>query len=108
MKSCNVGEEEHYRWGSPYFEEFFSGCIKFPQVLVGDYPNKMLFEIAMDIDLSIFTEVIPVLPGSVIVANDGRPAMPVHTSAVETTALTRFVRVPNIEELEFYERYSKL
>lgn len=111
MKSCNVGEEDYYHWGSPRFEEFFSGYIKFPQVLVAEYPNmdKLLFEVEMDIDnLSMFIEVLPVLPGSVISGYDGRPAPPIYKGAVRDAVMTRFVRVPNIEELDFYERYSKL
>lgn len=111
MKSCNVGEEDYYHWGGIYFKEFFSGCIKFPQVLVAEYPNmdKILFEVRMDIDnLSSFIEVIPVLPGSVISGYDGRPAPPIYKGAFWGVVMTRFVRVPNIEELDFYERYSKL
>lgn len=111
MKSCNVGEEDLYRWGSPLFEEFFSGYIKFPQVLVAEYPNvnKILFEVEMDIDnLSMFIDVLPVLPGSAISGYDGRPIPPIYKGAVVNTVMTRFVRVPNIEELDFYERYSKL
>lgn len=104
MKSCNVGEEDLYRWGSPLFEEFFSGCIKFLQVLVAEYPNvnKILFEVEMDID------VLPVLPGSAISGYDGRPIPPIYKGAVVNTVMTEYVRVPNIEELDFYERYSKL
>lgn len=111
MKSCNVGEEDYYHWGSPHFEKFFVGRIKFPQVLIAEYPNrdKLLFEVAMDIDnLSTCIEVLPVLPGSVISGYDGRPAPPLYKGAVRDTVMTRFVRVPNIEELDFYERYSKL
>lgn len=111
MKSCNVGEEDYYHWGGVHFKKLFSGRIKFPQVLVAEYPNmdKILFEVEMDIDnLSSFIEVLPVLPGSVISGYDGRPAPPIYKGAVRDTVMTKYVRVPNIEELEFYERYSKL
>lgn len=77
MKRCNVGEEEYYHWGGIYFKELFSGGIKFPQVLVVEYPGmgKLLFEVGMNIDnLSSFIEVIPLLPGSIISGYDGRPA----------------------------------
>lgn len=33
---------------------------------------------------------------------------PNYKGAVRDTVMTRFVRVPNIEELDFYEWYSKL
>lgn len=111
MKSCNVGEEDFYYWGGIRFKTLFSGCIKFPQVLVAEYPNmdKVLFEVKMDIDnLSFFIEEIPVLPGSVINGNDGGLSLPVYKGAGRGIVMTRFVRVPNIEELDFYERYSKL
>ena len=111
MKSCNVEEEHNFRWGGILFKRLFSGCIKFPQVLVAEYPgmDKILFEVEMDIDnLSSFVEVIPVLPGSIVSGYDGRPASPLYKGAVRDVAVTKYVRVPNIEELDFYERYSKL
>lgn len=111
MKSCNVGEEHNFRWGEVLFKKFFSRGIKFPQVLVAEYPNtdKILFEVEMDIDnLSSFVEVIPVLPGSVISGYDGRPSPTLYEGAVKDVVMTKYVRVPNIEELDFYERYSKL
>lgn len=112
MRSCIVGKEDYYHWGSPHFKLLFKeGVIGFPQVLVAEYPekDKMLFEVEMDIDnLSVFMTVLPVLPGSVISGYDGRPASPLYVGAVVNTVDTRFVRLPNTKELAFYERYSNL
>lgn len=109
MKSCNVGEEHNFRWGGILFKKFFSGGgIKYPQVLVAEYPgmDKMLFEVDID-NLSSFIE-LPVLSGSIISGYDGRPISPLFKGSVRVVVLTKYVRVPNIEELDFYERYSKL
>lgn len=112
MKSCIVGKEDYYHWGSPHFRLLFKeGVIEFPQVLVAEYPekDKMLFEVEMGIDnISVSMNVIPVLPGSVISGYDGRPAPPIYYGAVVNAVATRFVRAPNAEELDFYERYSRL
>lgn len=105
MISCNVGDERGYSW--EFFDRLFSGCITFPQVLVVDRPDsgKILFEIKEDTSiLSIKNRqygFIPVLPGSAI-DGDGK-LLPGFNYA-----LAVYVRVPNIEELDFYERYSKL
>ena len=106
MISCNVGDERGYSW--EFFDRLFSGCITFPQVLVVNRSDseKILFEVREDLPLDSITNrfygFIPVLPGSAISGDNGRPVHDLNY------AFATYVRVPNIEELDFYERYSKL
>lgn len=98
--------------GSTLFRLLFSEGVKFPQVFVVEYKNdRILFEVEMDMDVDDISApscIIPVLPGSAISWYDGMPVPPPRVGAVINTVLSNSVRVPNTEELAFYERYSNL
>ena len=112
MKSCDVGRQSSYTWGSTLFSLLFPEGVKFPQVFVAEYENdKILFEVEMDMDvddISALSCIIPVLPGSAISGYDGMPVSPPRVGAVINTVLSNLVRVPDTEELDFYERHSNL